>query len=263
MTGNGWKHLGRLGALGLATSLLAGCVTTAEFRKLEYEVNQMKAGRGGPQGVAEVRSEVDGLRQEVGTVQGRLEVVENRSKRALDEAQTARREAARAGTVVDPEGEGAEGVEGGEPVSSAAVRPPEEDGPPPASEELAAYRQGYDAWRRNENALCIDRFGQFLQTFPSSQYADDASFWRADCYYKEGDTKTAILRFDDVVSRYPGSDKAPEALYRQGEALLQLGPSYETAAAKVFQKVVDDYPDSRRARQAQEQLAQLGQAGAE
>jgi tol-pal system protein YbgF len=250
MTGNDWGRLGRLATLGMAAALLGGCVTTAEFRKLEYEVNQMKSGRGGPQGVADVRSEVDGLREEVGTVQGRLEVVENRSKRALEEAQTARREVARVGVApVDPEG--GEAGPGGPP-------PPEGEAPPPASEELGAYREGYEAWRRDENALCIDRFGQFLQTFPSSQYADDAAFWRADCYYKEGDTKTAILRFDDVVSRYPGSDKAPEALYRQGEALMQLGPSYETAAAKVFQKVVKDYPDSRRARQAAEQLEELG-----
>lgn len=249
MTGNRRTRGIRSAALVLAASLLGGCVTTAEFRKLEYQVNQMKAGRGGPQGVADVRAELDALRQDVGTVQGRLEVVENRSQRALEEAQQARREAAQAAPTMGPEG--------AEPGVEVPVGTPEGNARPPASEELAAYRVGYDAWRREENEVCIDRFGQFLQTFPSSQYADDATFWRADCYYKQGDTKTAILRFDDVVSQYPTSDKAPEALYRQGEALLQLGPSYETAAAKAFQKVVDGYPDSRRARQASEQLELL------
>ena len=47
--------------------------------------------------------------------------------------------------------------------------------------------------------------------------------WRTATIEK-GDYKAAVLRFADVVQRYPTGDKAPDALYRQGEALLRLGP---------------------------------------
>ena len=97
-----------------------------------------------------------------------------------------------------------------------------------------------------------------MQTYPSSTYAENASYWMADCYFKRGDYKTAVLRFDDVVNRYPGGRRAPDALYRQGEALLRRGPIYGKAASKAFERVVREYPDSTRAQEAKKQLEILG-----
>ena len=48
------------------------------------------------------------------------------------------------------------------------------------------------------------------------------------------------------------------ALYRQGEALLKLGPNFGKAAEKAFDRVVKEYPDSRRAEDARQQLKLLG-----
>ena len=79
----------------------------------------------------------------------------------------------------------------------------------------------------------------------------------ADCYVKLGDLKTAILRFDDVAGRYPEGNKASDALYRQGETLLELGPSYGSAARKAFERVVNEYPQSPRALEAKDQVKTL------
>ena len=97
-----------------------------------------------------------------------------------------------------------------------------------------------------------------MQTYPTSAYADDASYWMADCFFKNGDYKTAVLRFDDVAARYPTGNKAADALYRQGEALLRLGPRYGKAAGKAFERVIKEYPDSARASEAKKQLDLLG-----
>ena len=64
----------------------------------------------------------------------------------------------------------------------------------------------------------------------------------------------------DVAGRYPTSEKAPDALYRQGEALLRLGPRYGKAARKAFERVINEYPNSERAEQARRQLELLGPA---
>ena len=225
-----------------ALPALTGCVGLAEFRKLQYEVRQMRAGGGGQPRLADVSSEMGALREQVAQLQGRLEVTEHQVQEALEEAKKARlaasQNAAGAATSADP----------------TAGLPPEAS----ASDEVRSYRAAYDAWRGNDPMQCIDRFGQFLQSFPTSQYADDASFWLADCYYKQGDLKTAILRFDDVATRYPKSEKASEALYRQGEALLKLGPNFGKAAEKAFDRVVKEYPDSHRAEDARQQLKLLG-----
>jgi tol-pal system protein YbgF len=228
------------GAALLILPLLAGCVSVAEFRKLEYEVNKLKT-RGGPSGgggrVADVAADIDAMREQIAALEGRVEVAEHQATAALEEAQAARRDAATA------------------PAAGAAPAPASGDAPA-ASEELAAYRTAYEAWRAGESEACIDRFRQFLQTYASSVYADDAAYWLADCYFKQGDFRNAVLRFDDVVRTYPTSDKAAEALYRQGEALLRL--KHEKAAQTAFQRVVDEYPDSVRATEARRQLELLG-----
>jgi len=231
-------------ALALAAlPALTGCVGLAEFRKLQYEVRQMRAGGGGAPRLADVSSEIGELREQVSQLEGRLEVTEHQVQEALEESKKARLTASQAGAGA-----------GGATADPTAGLPPEAS----ASDEVRSYRTAYDAWRGDDHMQCIDRFGQFLQAFPTSQYADDASFWLADCYFKQGDLKTAILRFDDVATRYPKSEKASEALYRQGEALLKLGPNFGKAAEKAFDRVVKEYPDSRRAEDARQQLKLLG-----
>jgi len=243
-----------LGAALLLLPWLAGCVTVAEFRKLEYEVNKMRrsgSGAGGGARVADLAAEVDELRDAIAQLAGRLEVTEHQSQVALEEARAARLDASRPGAPA--------AVESGVGDAGPYAAPGEAEGAPQsASVELGAYREAYNTWRTDDYGACIDRFREFLQTYPSSDYADDAAYWMADCYFKQGDYQTAILRFDDVAGRYPTSGKAPEALYRQGEALLRLGPRYGKAARKAFERVINEYPNSERAEEARRQLELMG-----
>lgn len=228
-----------------------GCASLAEHRKLEFEVNKLKrqVGDVGPEDtvVADLRGELEAVREEVASLRGQVQEAEHRAEQALEQARAARQAAAQAAPG-----------EAGEAGGTDAVPPGGTDGEPGASEELAAYRSAYEAWRTDAHQACIDRFREFLQAYPSSRYADDAAYWMADCYFKQGDFQTAILRFDDVVSRHPASPKAPQALFRQGEALMRLGPRYSKAAEKAFERVIDEYPDSTRAREAARQLELLG-----
>lgn len=233
-----WKLRGA--ALALSCALPLGCATVAETRKLEYEVNKMRSGSGlAEQGkrIAELSAELESLRAEVAELRGRTELAEHSAQQAGVDARAARQASVAQPAPVAPEPTPTEG---------------------PASEELALYREAYDAWRTNDHATCVDRFGRFLQSFGSSKYADDAAFWLADCHYRQGDLKTSVLRFDEVATRYPESDKAAEALFRQGEALLQMGPQFSKAAQKAFQRVIDNYPSHKRAQDARERLAIIG-----
>lgn len=243
-----------LGAALLLLPWLVGCATIAEFRKLEYEVHKLKrTGVGGNSGtqVADLVVEIDELRDSIAQLQGRLEVAEHQSGLALEEAKAARRDAA---SPASP------GAATDSPAEMSALPAPGEAlaEPQSASTELRAYREAYNTWRADDHSACIDRFREFLQTYPSSEYSDDAAYWMADCYFKQGDFQTAILRFDDVAGRYPASGKAPEALYRQGEALLRLGPRYGKAARKAFERVISEYPNSPRVEEAERQLELIG-----
>lgn len=250
----GAKRLARAGAALCAAGALSACVSMAEFRKLEYDVNRLKgaggAGGGGSRTqLADAMVEIQALREQVASLEGRLEVAEH----ALEELRPARGGAPAGGSAGAPAPGG--GVPGGAPEGG-------EDAFQGSPEEVQAYRDARAAWRVGDLEACIDRFRGFLQTYPASDHADDAAYWMADCHYREGDYKAAVLRFADVVQRYPTGDKAPDALYRQGEALLRLGPKYGSAAETAFERLIDEYPDSPRVAEARRQLELLGPGGA-
>jgi tol-pal system protein YbgF len=238
-----------------------GCVTVAEYRKLERDVIDLKRGDGSEgvagERLAELSAQVESLEQQIARLEGRLEVAEHNVEAAMREARAARAEAASAGSRASGSGPAtAAGTgSGGTPQESTTDA---EVSTEVASDEVRAYRAAYAAWRSGDPDVCIDQFRKFLQTYPDSAYADDAAYWMADCYFKDGDYKTAVLRFDDVAARYPTGNKAADALYRQGEALLRLGPGYGKAAGKAFERVLREYPDSARAPEAKRQLDLLG-----
>jgi tol-pal system protein YbgF len=228
----------KLAALALICAAPLGCATVAEQRKLEYEVNKLRTSGGlAEQGkrVAELSAELDAMRAEIAELRGRVELAEHGAKQAAEDARAAREASA------------------AQPTPAPAQEDPAMEGA--AAAEVALYREGFDAWRANDHATCIDRFGRFLQSFASSKLADDAAYWWADCHYKAGELQKAVLRFDEVATRYPTSEKAPEALFREGETLLQLGPRFAKAARQAFQRLIDAYPDHKRAQDARERLA--------
>ena len=239
----------------LLLPLLVGCATVAEQRKLARRVDELQ--RGGVQAggnerarVADLAARLDSVEAELQRLSGRLEVAEHRSQEALEQARLAR---SAAGSALPPATTDA----------GSAAPVPEGGGEGATADEVRAYRTAWAAWSRGEAEVCIDRFREFLQTYASSTYGENASYWMADCYFKRGDFKTAILRFDDVVVRYPAGERAPDALYRTGEALLRLGPGYGKAAGKAFERVIEEYPSSQRVEEAKKQLDLLapGRAG--
>jgi tol-pal system protein YbgF len=258
--------------------LLSGCVTIAEHRKLEREVRAVTRGGSGGR-VADLGAQLAEIERRLGVLEGRLDEVQHDSTRALEEARKARQEAAGGGSIradqalappttpdeLDPEvppDRGAVRPGAGDTAAVPSERDPSDREPPPeggaSPEEVAEYRAAHAAWRAGDLDGCIDQFKSFLQTRPASVYADDAAYWMAECHFKQGDYKSAILRFDDVVTRYPEGDKSGDALYRQGEALLKLGPGYSKAASKAFERVIEEYPSSPRAGEARRQLELLG-----
>jgi tol-pal system protein YbgF len=232
--------------LGFAAT---GCLTVGDFRRemADFEKRmdaKMKASKG-HSGLADVVAGMDEMRAEMRSLKGRLEVAEKTAADALAEARRARQELAARSTVDSP------GVAGAAVVPAAGADEPSE------SEELVAYRAAYTEWREGRHQACIEKFASFLKKYPDSSYADDAAYWMADCHFQQGEFKSAVMRFDDVVNNYPTGNKAPEALYRQGESLLRLGPGFQGAAKRAFERVVEEYPDSARAAEAEKQIERL------
>jgi tol-pal system protein YbgF len=214
----------------LAALLSVGCVTVSEFRALQREVAGLRGGGPGApvssardDRLAELANQVEELQAEVGRLRGEIEELRHAGKAG-----------ARATAAPD-----------------AAARAREEPGGlSQGSAELRSYEDAFARFRESDYRGAIDRFRSFLQNQPSSDYADNALFWLGESYFRVGDFEQAVLTFEDVAKKYPGGNKVPDALYRQGLALLELGrrdgqiDTYGPAARQVFQRIVDEYPQS-------------------
>jgi len=240
----------------LATA--GGCASQGDFLSLQEKVaGHHQVGSAAPDPfarIAQLAAEVDAMRQEILDLEGELELARKESADALAEIRATRSTLARqsAEAAAAQSAALAAAADGDLESSGAGALAPAPD------QQLAGYQQALDAWRADEYPACVERFTGFLQRYPTSRYADDAAFWLADCTFKNREFKRAVIRFSDVVRVYPDSPKAPDALYRQGESLLKLGPRFEEAARTVFRRLQKDYPNSERAAEAAQQLGRLG-----
>ncbi len=227
-------------AWAAALCLIAGCITVPEFRHLERQVDELQKARGGSgsgarvgERLADLGADVEALHDEMARLRGELE----ETRHLVEQA----------------------------PADSGAAAVPLAAAPRSGSAEIREYEAAFRLYRSGDYQAAVDRFRGFLQTHPSSDYADNALFWMGECYFKLGDHEQAVLTFAEVVELYPDGNKVPDALYRQGNAMLELGESsgkretYEPAAREIFNRIVVEYPDSERVGEAQRQLEKLKQ----
>ncbi len=134
---------------------------------------------------------------------------------------------------------------GGGPISGAAAADPE-----------TLYRTSYNDYLRGNYDLAILGFRQYLESFGSTDLADNASYWIGESYYRQKRFQDAIREFDNVVTQYPNSDKVASALLRKGYAYLELGE--QSKGVVQLQNVIRRYPKSDEANLARQQLSSLG-----
>ncbi|HEY8088897.1 MAG TPA: tetratricopeptide repeat protein, partial [Polyangiaceae bacterium] len=92
--------------------------------------------------------------------------------------------------------------------------------PAPASALDPAAKPAYEAAlalvgaRQYDRAL--DALAAFLVKYPDHPYADNAMYWRGECYFAKGDFLHAAEQFEGTVTRFPAGNKAPDALLKLG-----------------------------------------------
>jgi tol-pal system protein YbgF len=118
------------------------------------------------------------------------------------------------------------------------------------------YNNAYDDYVRGSYDLAIQQFREYLETFPDTEFSDNAAYWIGECYYRQSRFRQAINEFDRVLDRYPNSDKVPSALLKKGYAYLEQNDRARGVAQ--LQYVVREYPSSDEARLARQRLQELG-----
>jgi tol-pal system protein YbgF len=93
----------------------------------------------------------------------------------------------------------------------------------------------------------LQAFTAFLVRFPDHPNAENAMYWRGECFYATGAYARAVEEFEGVIARFPYGNKTPDALLKLGLAQEKVGAKEQ--AQKTFAELKDRYPKSEAARQ--------------
>jgi len=121
---------------------------------------------------------------------------------------------------------------------------------PPGTKLDPAAAPAYDAAMSLVNARqyekALDALAAFLVRWPDHPYADNAMYWRGECYFARGDYRRASEQFEGVMARFPAGDKVPDALLKLGITRQKLGDPAK--AKESFDRLLQLYPQSEAAR---------------
>jgi tol-pal system protein YbgF len=137
-----------------------------------------------------------------------------------------------------------------EPADGARVGPPIQVGAPPSSALDPNAKKAYDSALSLVNAHdydhALDAFAAFLVKWPDHPNADNAMYWRGECYFAKGELARASEEFDGTIKRFPMGNKVPDCLLKLGISAQKLGNQAKSQA--YFDRLAHDYPRSEAAR---------------
>ena len=118
--------------------------------------------------------------------------------------------------------------------------------------ESAEYDAALELFRNGKYPAAAKAFKTFVEQHPDSALAPNAQFWLGNSWYAQRNCTKAIEAQSFVVSRYPQSDKAPDALLAIASCQQELGNS--KGATQSWQQLLEKYPSAPAADKARERL---------
>jgi serine/threonine protein kinase/outer membrane protein assembly factor BamD (BamD/ComL family) len=127
--------------------------------------------------------------------------------------------------------------------------------PRSAFADLSQYAIGECYYRQGDYVNAASEYAKVILNYPGSQWADDAQISVGWSFFKQKDYARALSEFSIVERTYPQSDQIPAALVQAARCHLALGD--RSAAEKGLREVIQRFPGSKAAGEAQETLATL------
>ncbi len=139
-----------------------------------------------------------------------------------------------------------------------APRPPSGATAAPASNaggEQAAYDAALSSLRKGDFVESSRSFQGYLRDYPNGALAPNAWYWLGESYYATQNYPIALQSFDTLLSQFPDSPKAADAMLKKGYCQIEMGQS--GPGRQTLNRVVNDFPNSDAARLAASRLRGL------
>ena len=117
------------------------------------------------------------------------------------------------------------------------------------------YRLAKQAFDQGDSDAARKKFQELIEKYPKSERADNAQFWIGEIYYREKWYEKAILEYQKVIENYPKGNKVPASLLKQGLAFLNLGD--KTNSRLILEELIKKHPKSNEAKIARDKVKSL------
>jgi tol-pal system protein YbgF len=142
-----------------------------------------------------------------------------------------------------------------QPATPAARPVPAAELQPVPREAQAVYDDAYTLYHQGRFEEAERRFEEFLAVAPPTELSDNAQYWIGAARLSRGDHRGSLAAFRRTVELYPEGNKVPDALFKMGQALEELGDPGE--ARGVYEELSRRFPDTAAAALALERIAAL------
>jgi tol-pal system protein YbgF len=126
---------------------------------------------------------------------------------------------------------------------------------PRPSDKVAFLDLAQSQESKGDRAVARALYEEFVKKWPSDPRAADAHFRLAELWFGERRYRDAILEYGKVVQGFPRSDKAPDALLRTAESMLEI--DLRDDAMAILADIPKRYPNTSAAQRARARLAEL------
>src|SRR5215510_6139951 len=120
-------------------------------------------------------------------------------------------------------------------------------------DQLFAAATG-DYFRGNYD-LALSEFKTYVETYPSSEMADNAQYWIGEILYAQKKLTEAVAAFEKVKTISPNGDKTAIALYKRATALLDMGRREEAVIQLLA--ILKDYSKTKEGELALQKLQEI------
>jgi tol-pal system protein YbgF len=222
--------------------VLAGCATTPEVDPVQLRLDDLDSRVGridrivNNNSLVQLSQQIEAQQQELRQLRGRIEELQNENAKMRQEQR-------------DLYGDLDRRLNEMRAVAASA--------PPPAdpADEQTLYDRALEQLRNRDYAGAADSLRSLAAAYPNGALADNTQYWLGEAYYVTQEFDHAAAAFQRVLTDFPNSRKAPDALLKLAYTQLEQG---NTAAGRAnLQQVIDQYPGTEPARLATDRLAKL------
>ena len=207
-------------------------------------------------GLVEMQTQVDALKQEIARLNGDLELArhnldlaQQRQKDLYTDTDTRLRKLESTPAAAAPAAV----------TDTAAAQNVDKAAAEKESEEQKLLQQAHGFSKDAKHKEAFAAYDKFLKDYPNSTLVPDAMYGLGYSQFALKNYKSSIATQQKLLDAHPDSAKAPDAMLNMANSQIQLGQV--TNAKKTLRELIKKYPDSGVTPTAQKRLKSLEAIG--